>query len=73
MPIPAALRVQKRRELLRAAGLRPVQLWVPDTRGENFATRCRQESLLVAKADKADTGLARTIDFLSADLLDHAD
>ncbi len=41
-------RVQKHRERLRAAGLRPVQIWVPDTRKEGFAEECCRQSLLVA-------------------------
>ncbi|MCF8109696.1 MAG: antitoxin MazE family protein [Desulfohalobiaceae bacterium] len=40
-------RVQKHRERLRAAGLRPVQIWVPDTRKKGFAEECRRQSLLV--------------------------
>ncbi|MBU4085638.1 MAG: antitoxin MazE family protein, partial [Proteobacteria bacterium] len=32
MATPIAERVQKRRAALRKAGLRPIQLWVPDTR-----------------------------------------
>ncbi|QRD48727.1 DUF3018 family protein (plasmid) [Pseudosulfitobacter pseudonitzschiae] len=31
MPTSVSHRVQKRRDALRAAGLRPVQIWVPDT------------------------------------------
>lgn len=37
------LRVQKHRDLLRQAGLRPVQIWVPDTRWPNFAEECRRQ------------------------------
>ena len=40
-----AERVRKRREALRAAGLRPVQIWVPDTRRRGFAAECRRQSL----------------------------
>jgi len=40
-----ALRVQKHRAGLRAAGLRPVQIWVPDTRRTGFADECRRQSL----------------------------
>jgi len=40
-----AERVQKHRAGLRAAGLRPVQIWVPDTRREGFAAECRRQSL----------------------------
>ena len=44
-------RVQKHRDALRMAGLRPVQIWVPDTRRPNFAEECRRQCMLVAKAD----------------------
>jgi hypothetical protein len=30
---------------LRAAGLRPIQIWVPDTRRRGFAAECRRQSL----------------------------
>jgi hypothetical protein len=36
----SAERVQKHR-----AGLRPVQIWVPDTRSSGFANECRRQSL----------------------------
>lgn len=39
-----AERVQKHRAGLRAAGLRPVQIWVPDTRRSGFADECRRQS-----------------------------
>lgn len=48
MSIPLSDRVRKHRESLRAAGLRPVQLWVPDTRREGFAEECRRQSRLLA-------------------------
>jgi hypothetical protein len=31
----------------RAASMRPVQIWVPDTRGEWFALECKRQSLLI--------------------------
>jgi hypothetical protein len=40
-----AERVQKHRAGLRASGLRPVQIWVPDTRSSGFASECRRQSL----------------------------
>ncbi|MDX3773273.1 antitoxin MazE family protein [Chromatiaceae bacterium AAb-1] len=52
-----ATRVQQHRERLRKAGLRPVQIWVPDTRGANFAAECRRQSQIVAASDKADAEL----------------
>lgn len=50
MTISTAERVKKHRDALRAAGLRPVQIWVPDTRSPRFAAECRRQSLLVAQA-----------------------
>jgi hypothetical protein len=40
-----AARVRKHRQALRAAGLRPIQIWVPDTRRRGFAAECRRQSL----------------------------
>ena len=59
---PVKQRVQNHRDRLRASGLRPVQIWVPDTRQPNFAEECRRQSLLVAVADKADTDTKRFMD-----------
>lgn len=47
MTIPTAVRVKKHRDALRAAGLRPVQIWVPDTRQPGFAAECRRQSRAV--------------------------
>ena len=55
-------RVQKHRDALRMAGLRPVQIWVPDTRRTDFAAECRRQSLLAAQADSADASLQRFMD-----------
>ena len=54
MPANVALRVQKHRAGLRAAGLRPVQIWVPDTRRADFADECRRQSLAL-RADSQET------------------
>lgn len=51
---PMNARIQRRRKALRAAGLRPVQIWVPDTRRPGFDEECRRQSLLVAQADQKD-------------------
>lgn len=48
MTIHNSKRVQKHRAGLRAAGLRPVQIWVPDTRREGFAEECRRQSLALS-------------------------
>ena len=61
-------RVQKRREALRAAGLRPVQIWVPDTRRPGFADECRRQARETARADAADHDLQDFLDAALADL-----
>lgn len=55
-------RVQKHREALRMAGLRPVQIWVPDTRRPGFTEECRRQSRLAAIADVADTDMQHFMD-----------
>jgi hypothetical protein len=41
------------RKRMRAAGLRPVQIWVPDSRAPDFAEKCRHQALAVAESDCA--------------------
>lgn len=67
MPKPISDRVRRHRDGLRAAGLRPVQIWVPDTRRPGFAEECRRQSKLAAIADAADRDL---LEFLDAALED---
>ncbi len=55
-------RVQKHREGLRAAGLRPVQIWVPDTRRPGFSEECRRQSRLL----RDDRHESETLDWLGA-------
>ena len=55
-------RVQKHRDGLRAAGMRPVQIWVPDTRREAFAQECQRQSRLL----KNDAHEAQALDWLDA-------
>lgn len=68
MPIPVSDRVKKRRDALRAAGLRPVQIWVPDARRPGFAAECARQAALVAEADRNDPELARFLDAAADDL-----
>ena len=63
-----ASRVQKHRLSLRNAGLRPIQLWVPDTQAPGFFEECRRQSALVAAADRADNDLMSFLDDSLADL-----
>jgi hypothetical protein len=73
MPTPVNERVKKRREAMRAAGLRPVQIWVPDSRRAGFAEECRRQSRLVAKADARDAALVQDMDAALADIFDGDD
>lgn len=49
-------KVHRHRARLREQGLRPLQIWVPDTRAPGFAEEVRRQSLLVAESahDEAD-------------------
>jgi hypothetical protein len=68
MPSNTALRVQKHRLSLREAGLRPIQIWVPNTQALGFIEECRRQSALVATADRADTELMSFMDDALTDL-----
>ncbi len=48
MPASTAERVSRRRAALRAAGLRPLQIWVPDRAAPGFAAEARCQSALIA-------------------------
>ena len=61
-------RVQKHRDALRMAGLRPVQIWVPDTRRPDFVEECRRQSQLAAKADMSDREMQRFMEEALADV-----
>lgn len=45
-------RVDQYRRRMRARGYRPVQIWVPDMRTEEFAAEARRQALLLAQADR---------------------
>lgn len=50
---PARDKVRAHRARLREQGLRPVQIWVPDTRSAAFAAEARRQSALVAASAQA--------------------
>ena len=54
-PLSRAERVARRRAKLRASGLRPVQLWLPDTRDLKFIDECRRQSRLLREGENAAT------------------
>lgn len=47
-------RVGAHRERLRAQGLRPLQIWVPDVRAPGFSKEARRQSRLAARSRYAD-------------------
>jgi len=46
-------KVRLHRERLRAKGLRPVQIWVPDVRARSFVAAARKQSKAVAASEHA--------------------
>jgi hypothetical protein len=46
-------KVRLHRERLRAQGLRPVQIWVPDVRARSFISAARKQSSAVASSRQA--------------------
>ena len=57
-------RVAAHRAELRRRGLRPIQIWVPDTRAAGFAEEARRQSRLV-DADRAE--FDEVMDFIERD------
>ncbi len=47
-------RVSAHRARMRARGLRPVQIWVPDVRSADFAAEADRQSALVATTEHAN-------------------
>jgi len=50
------------RAKMRAMGLRPIQIWVPDSRQPGFAEECRRQSRLL----RDDLGEKHVLDWLDA-------
>lgn len=51
---PSRAKVQAHRDRLRARGLRPLQIWVPDVRSASFRAEARRQSLAVAGRSAGD-------------------
>jgi hypothetical protein len=45
-------KVRTHRAKLRAQGMRPIQIWVPDTRATSFATEAHRQSLAIARSER---------------------
>lgn len=54
-------RVKAHRERMRAQGLRPIQIWVPDVRSPEFAAEAHRQSALVASAAGDDMEFVEAI------------
>jgi len=57
--------VRAHRARLRAQGLRPIQIWLPDVRSPAFWAQAHQQSLAVAGSDQAEEDQA-FVDAVSA-------
>jgi Protein of unknown function (DUF3018) len=53
---------QRYRNRLKRHGLRPVQIWVPDTSAPNFVEECHRQARMLAHA----TGERETMEFIDA-------
>jgi len=49
------------RSRMRAAGLRPIQLWVSDTRARGFRAKCRAQAEAIARGDPAGEDIMQFI------------
>jgi hypothetical protein len=47
--------MQRRRDKVRSAGLRPVEIWVPDTRAAGFAEECARQARIIREAEMHGT------------------
>jgi len=56
---PTKVKVQEHRDRLRAQGLRPIQIWVPDVRASSFRAEAHRQSLAVATSAHAAEDQAR--------------
>ena len=52
-PRPSREKVRAHRDRLRQQGLRPIQIWVPDTRLPAFGAEAHRQSLAVAQRSQA--------------------
>jgi hypothetical protein len=50
---PTKVKVQEHRDRLRAQGLRPIQIWVPDVRAPSFRSEAHRQSSAVAASSHA--------------------
>ena len=62
MALNSAQKMKEYRSRLRASGLRPIQLWVPDVRSQKIINEIRKQSLRVS----SDSQDSRIMDFVES-------
>jgi hypothetical protein len=60
--ISPAKRMAAYRARLRRAGLRPVQIWAPDTNAPDFIEKCRRQASAIAAGDPAGEEALRFVE-----------
>jgi hypothetical protein len=61
-PVPPARRMSEYRARMKKAGLRPVQIWLPDTKSSAFIKAAKTQSLAMAAHDPAGDDILKWID-----------
>lgn len=59
--------VQQDRAQLRAKGLRPVQLWLPDTRSRKFAAQVAHDIAVLARLGPEDEAMLDTFEHMATE------
>ena len=67
MPRANTRAVQQHRSRLRAKGLRPVQLWLPDTRSPEFAARVAHDIAVLASLSPEDEAMLDAFEQMAAE------
>ena len=67
MGLNSAQKMRQYRARLRASGLRPIQLWLPDIRSQKIIDEIRKQSIRVS----SDSQDSRITDFVES-VMDHA-
>ncbi|NCB16925.1 MAG: DUF3018 family protein [Synergistales bacterium] len=62
MGIQTRDRVRKHRKMMAQSGMRPIQIWVPDTKRPEFVRECRRQSRLLLN----DAQEREILDFIGA-------
>jgi hypothetical protein len=65
-PKQATIAMQRYRDRMRAQGLRPLQLWVPDTRSASFAQAFKHQALVIARQEQQPSAERDAIDAMLA-------